>query len=763
MKRTSLAVCFVLFAWRGNLLAQTPTITSVINESGSTSLCPGGVTFVRGTNLGGPGTIVTVGTKQAYVFMFNASNTSLQLQLPVDAPLGATTLTAGASAPFNITLVQYCPGLPVDNNLARTFHLPSQVPVTAAFPATPNEQIGVLATGLGPTNPVFATGTAPNDTSAVTVVKPTVNVAGNAVTVQTAYLQPNNPGFYLVVFTMRADVTTGNQPLNVSIGGLTSNTGPLPVATGPVISTVTNAASYIAVGPSSRIAQGAIFVIKGINLGPTAISIATNPFQDTSLSGTSVGVTVGGTTTAALMYYTSAGQLAALLPSNTPAGVGTVTVTYNGQAGPASPTNVVPNSLGIFTVTSDGNGAGIVTYPDYSLVSTTKAANCGGVYTTCGAANPGDVLIIWATGLGPITGSDASGAGLGVNVPSIPLTIWLGNVPVTASYQGRSGCCIGEDQIVFTVPANTPTGCAVPLSVQIANPNVTSGNISFISNNVALAVAPVGSRTCTPLSPAFTAANVVQSSSASTFTFGQIGFKRLDDYPGFRDRVQAGFFRLSVSPAVQPFFFSYIDEPAMGACQVYNSPNGQPDPPITSIEGLNAGPQITVQGPNGTKTVSRSDDYETTLSSTGNYFAPGTITVSAPGGADVPAFSTSITLPALPIMTSPPPDAATPFIVTRSSGLPVSWSGGSANGYIQLNGFSNTDNTGANGISFQCSVPAASGTFTIPPSVLLALPPNNFGGLEFNPAITPVNITGTGLNVTQVTLQYTYFTPLAFR
>jgi len=77
------------------------------------------------------------------------------------------------------------------------------------------------------------------------------------------------------------------------------------------------------------------------------------------------------------------------------------------------------------------------------------------------------VLIIWTTGLGPISeGSDASGAGLGVNMTSIPLTIWLGNVQVTAACQGRSGCCIGEDQIVFSVPANAPTACAVPLSVQ---------------------------------------------------------------------------------------------------------------------------------------------------------------------------------------------------------------------------------------------------------------------------------------------------------
>lgn len=138
-------------------------------------------------------------------------------------------------------------------------------------------------------------------------------------------------------------------------------------------------------------------------------------------------------------------------------------------------------------------------------------------------------------------------------------------------------------------------------------------------------------------------------------------------------------------------------------------------------------------------------DYRATLSGTGNYFAPGTITVSGPGGSDVHGFSTSITLPALPTMTSPPPDSINPTSVTRANGLTVTWSGGSPTGYVELNGFSNSDNTGANGVSFQCSVQAGSGTFTVPPSVLLALPGNNFGGLSFSPAIIPVNIPGLGL------------------
>ena len=160
--------------------------------------------------------------------------------------------------------------------------------------------------------------------------------------------------------------------------------------------------------------------------------------------------------------------------------------------------------------------------------------------------------------------------------------------------------------------------------------------------------------------------------------------------------------RFTVNTGSAPFFFSYVDNPPLGACQLFNNTNGT-NPPLTILAGLDIGPQLTVQGPGGSKSVSATGgNFKTTLSGGGNFLSPGTYTVSAPGGADVPAFSTSITVPAFPTMTSPPPDSVNPFVVTRSSGLTVSWSGGSATGYIEMDGFSNTDNTGNTGAGFEC-------------------------------------------------------------
>lgn len=757
MKKNILRLCGMVFAWGLAAHAQQ-TITAVTNESGESFLCPGGVAFVNGTALGTNKNIaVTVGSKAAYVL--NALGSSLQVELPVDAPQGATTIKAGNSAAFNITLGQYCPGMPSNtvNGVAYVYalHDSDGLPVTPAFPAIPGELVDINVTGLGPTTPPSATGVANPDAN--TNGTPTVSIGGQPAQV-TGSFAAESPGFYFVVARTAAALTSGNQSVRVSIGGLTSNPGAvLPLTTGGAVAGVTNAATYIDPSlPNGAIAQGSIAIASGKNLGPQTLAVDQNPFQNTSLAGTSVAITVGGTTVAGLMYYTSFGQAAFLVPSNTPVGTGSITVTYNGQKGPPAPITITQNNIGIFTVTSDGQGAGIVTYPDYSLVSTTKAANCGGPNTTCGAANPGDVLIVWATGLGPVNGNDATGAGLGVNMPQIPLTIWLGNVSITPSYQGRSGASIGEDQIVFTVPANAPTGCAVPLAIQIGN---------YLSNSVAMPVAPAGTRACTPANAGFTTALVSQVSSGSgPFTYGEIDLRRNDNYPGgLEDDLHATFFRFTVNPGIPPFFFSYVDDPPPGTCQVYNNPNG-PNPPFTQSAGLDVGPQINVQAPNGSKIVSGSSgNYKGMLSANGSFFSPGTITVSAPGGADVPGLTSSLVLPAMPTMTSPTPDAHNPISVTRANGLTVAWSGGSAGVYVELDGYSATDDSYNTGASFACTVASTAGTFQIPPAVLLAMPAGNFGGIDFHPAVTPVPVAASGLTAGRLTLQYDTFTPLTFQ
>ena len=517
--------------------------------------------------------------------------------------------------------------------------------------------------------------------------------------------------------------------------------------TTPLINAIANAAGNLTF--NAPIAQGAIFIIKGVNLGPASIAIAPAAFQNTTLANTSVAVTVGSTTVSALMYYASDGQLAALLPSNTPPGAATVKITYNNQTSPAGSMTVVPSNLGIFTVDSSGSGPGIVTYADYSLVSPSKAANCGGPNTTCGAANPGDTLILWATGLGPVSGSDASGAGLGQNMANLPLTLWLGGVKAPVIYQGRSGCCIGEDQIVFTVPNNAPIGCAVPLAVQINN-QVSNSTVMPIAN---------GSRNCKPADAALASVDVQQAVNAGPVTYGSItlAHNSTGGSPAFEDDLDLQFMKItSYAPGMQPFFLSAIDAQPAGTCIVYANLNGSSTLPIGGLAALDAGSSFTVKGPNGSTSVKGAPGRSmAVLSSTGSFLAPGSYSVTGAGGADVGAFSTSTIFPASPNLTSPANNAS----VTRSNGLTVTWTGGPANGNVQIAVLSATDQSFTEGSVASCVAPASAGTFNIPPYVLLALPAGPYAGFLFGAGDTKTPFTASGLGVGVLT---THIDPTGF-
>ena len=125
----------------------------------------------------------------------------------------------------------------------------------------------------------------------------------------------------------------------------------------PVVSLVVNAASNLVPGlPNSGIATGSMFIVYGSNLGPAALTAISAYPLNPVLAGTAVRVTVAGRTVDALPYYTSANQLAAILPSTTPVGEGTITVSYNNAVSAASPITVVGGNVGMYTVNSQGTG-----------------------------------------------------------------------------------------------------------------------------------------------------------------------------------------------------------------------------------------------------------------------------------------------------------------------------------------------------------------------------------------------------------------------
>ncbi len=512
----------------------------------------------------------------------------------------------------------------------------------------------------------------------------------------------------------------------------------IAAAQAPVImNVVNNASGNIQALPNGGIAQGSVFLVVGANMGPATLAIDHAPFTSNTLLGTSVRVTVNGTGVGMLMYYTSATQVAGLLPSNTPLGKGTVTVTYNSVTSAPAPITVVQSNFGIDTV--GGTNVGVFTFPDFSVVSAAPATNCGAPLTACGAANIGDVLTAWGSGLGPVSGNESSGAGLGVNMPDLPLKLFLGGVQVPVAYQGRSGCCIGVDQIQFTVPDGVPLGCAVPLAVQINDQ---------ISNYAVIPVA-MGSRTCTPSNPTFTASAGQQLASGAPITYADIRLnRRIGNNGSPQDNGRADFGRISVPAAFQPFIFSVIDTQPVGTCLVFNNLNGPNGPPFNALGMPDAGTSLMVSGPNGNRTLAKDPsvpgvtEYFARLGA-GDYLSPGAYTIAGPGGGDIGSFTATITIPQRPVWTN----QSLMHMVNRANGLTLNWSGGAGTPFINILGLSATDSSLNIGAIFQCVAAGAAGTFTIPPSVLLSLPAGPNGGIIFEPAANPTSFTTTGLTI----------------
>ena len=300
-------------------------------------------------------------------------------------------------------------------------------------------------------------------------------------------------GFYAKVLI--TSYTSGSLGLQYTTYGAASGG-----ANAPMITAIENAATNIPPGlPNAAIAQGALFVVKGKNLGPANVVVASAFPLPLSIGGTSIQVTVGGTTVAAIMYYSLAGQVAAILPSRTPVGTGTLIVTYNGLASVMAQIVVAAGNVGVFTLNTTGSGDAVATLP---------ATNT--VVSPSNAPNPGEIVTLWATGLGPVSGDESQPAQQ-ADLTNIPLKVFIGGQPANVLFRGRNACCSGVDTIYVTVPQGL-TGCANSVIMQIGN---------LVSNATSIPIGTNG-RNCVPIAPNQTGGGL----GSGTHSFGGLSLVR---------------------------------------------------------------------------------------------------------------------------------------------------------------------------------------------------------------------------------------------
>ncbi len=467
---------------------------------------------------------------------------------------------------------------------------------------------------------------------------------------------------------------------------------------------VKNAASYADPAlPNGAIAQGSIFNVFGSNMGPASLAFASTLPLPTTLSGTQVSVTVNGSTAQCFMIYTSAGQVAAILPSTTPVGTGTITVTYNGAASATAPIRVAASSFGIFTINQQGGGQAVVQDANYKFNSLTFAFQ------------PGETVVLWGTGLGAISGSDANTPPNG-NIPGINVTVLVGGQPAAVTYAGRSGYS-GDDQVAFTIPSGV-SGCNVPVGVSVSAAN---GSNTVVSNFTTIAVG--SGTTCS--SPGLPASFLQALASGGAVRIGSMVLARLtllsplSPAPVTADALSGGFAKIASSAYGQGGLdLNY------GACAILPSVA----PATVTETQLDGGPVINVSGPNGAKQVARISMGAFYGNLGGGtplpgqtaqplYLDPGTYTVdNGAGGNDVGAFKFNLTVP--PPLTWP--NFTSNNTISRSSPLTVNWTGGDPSLDVNLSGSSGVNATAQ--VNFICRARVSDGSITVPVSILQALP-----------------------------------------
>jgi uncharacterized protein (TIGR03437 family) len=214
---------------------------------------------------------------------------------------------------------------------------------------------------------------------------------------------------------------------------------------------IANAATNIAAG----FAPNSIISIYGSNLSNgTAGVTSTTGILPVSLAG--VTVYISGKPGA--LFYISPNQVNVLIPYNLSAGPSSVTLVREGTAGPTIPIVLTATAPGLFELAATTI---LATHADGSLISTSSPAM------------PGEVIVIYAVGLGPTIPEQNDGQippRSAVIADFASMNVLLNGAPVvhsTIQYAGITPGCAGLYQINLLLP--TPLPSNPEIRVQIGN------------------------------------------------------------------------------------------------------------------------------------------------------------------------------------------------------------------------------------------------------------------------------------------------------
>jgi uncharacterized protein (TIGR03437 family) len=231
------------------------------------------------------------------------------------------------------------------------------------------------------------------------------------------------------------------------LGSIKPETGP------PQITAIVSGASFL----GDAVAPGELVVLFGAKLGPaelTGLQLDKSGRVTTSLAGTQVFV--GGV--AAPILYTSANQVAAMVPFGTTGSSVPVQVRYQNQSSDPVAMAVTAAAPSLVARDSSGGGLGAILNEDTVENSFDNPAE------------PGSVVVLYATGAGQTDPPGDDGkitSGLPYPKPLLPVQVFIDNLPADVLYAGAApGIVQGVVQINARLPAGASSG-AVTVIIQV--------------------------------------------------------------------------------------------------------------------------------------------------------------------------------------------------------------------------------------------------------------------------------------------------------
>lgn len=541
------------------------------------------------------------------------------------------------------------------------------------------------------------------------------------------FLVHTNGGNYSAV------VVTSVSTLNSSLG-LQFITF-ISTASGPVITEIEN--NYGEVPPgfaNSGIAPGALFFIVGTGMAtPGSVAVLQNPAVGlpNTLNGASVKVTSGGVTTTPAFYYAEPTALGLVMPSNTPLGTtAQVTVSYGGQTSQPFTINVVQNAFGIDAYYGAGTGLAIAVFTNGA-----PGSGCAQAGIACYVVSipPGTQIELYGSGLGADPTRDTTTSYANLTPINALAHIYIGGVDAQITYQGPSGFP-GLNQINVTVPTNAPTGCNVSL-VGVSTTGVPTNFLSL----------PIGSGVCSDPAYGTTGSEISSLSGQTSVSTGVLGLGQVTTpaTSGTGTTVNGAAFGNFEKVTGSSLGSSGSGQPSIPGCLVTQTPFTTGS--VSTVTYLDAG-VVTVTGPSG-QAVNLTETSIT--GSVGFYGAQlpagyipttgGTFTFKGAGGANIGPFTASVVFPDPVLLWTNQSAAAT---VTRTAGLPITWTGGASGTYVVMTGSSSSSLASG---SFTCVALVSAGQFTVPAYVLAAMPAGS-GTVTVGNGTNFQSFTASGLN-----------------